>query len=81
LEREDGGRGRKKKEERRDAKEMHWCFIFSYDFRRDSGRDVPDNLKSCFNHCTLNIKRVKLLETLALLHTLTWCNLTEAGYI
>jgi hypothetical protein len=72
---------RKKKEGRRDAKEMNWCFIFSYDFRRDSGRDIPHNLKFCFSHCILHMKRVKLLETLALLHTSTWCNHTEAGYI
>jgi len=70
----------RKKEENRDVKEMNWCFIFSYDFRRDSGRDVPDNLKFCFTHCTLNMKRVKLLETFGLLHTSTWCNHTEAGH-
>jgi len=35
---------RKRKEERRDVMEMNWCFIFSYDSRRDSRRDGPDNL-------------------------------------
>lgn len=52
LERQDGGKGKekkkdmkeeRKKEEWREVKETNWCFIFSYDFRRDSRRDVPDN--------------------------------------
>jgi hypothetical protein len=46
LERQDGGgerkrnKVRKKKEQKRDAKEMNWCLIFSYNISRDSGRDV-----------------------------------------